>query len=172
MTLRLPSADLLPPQHRANALRQLHPETFTIKKGVMDSVVVHTAQPKKRRNDEEHQEQVAFFDRIKELAMVDRRYELAVRRTFAIPNGGHRSKREAGRLKAEGVRAGVSDIFAAIPSGTCHGLFLEMKSMTGFPSREQKEWLAESADEGYAAACCRGANEAYRVWKDYVDGAL
>jgi hypothetical protein len=31
-------------------------------------------------------------------------------RLFAVPNGGHRSKTEAARLKAEGVVAGVSDL--------------------------------------------------------------
>ena len=29
---------------------------------------------------------------------------------WAVPNGGNRSKSEAGRLKAEGVKAGVPDI--------------------------------------------------------------
>lgn len=168
MALRLSSADLLPPQHRANALRQLQP---TPSRPTIHAVP-DAPKPKKRRNDEEHQEQVVFINRIRTLAMNDVRYALGAARTFAIPNGGHRSKREAGRLKAEGVLAGVSDIFAAVASGTYRGLFIEMKSLTGFPSREQKAWLAESIDEGYAAACCRGADEAFKVWKAYMEGTL
>ena len=34
---------------------------------------------------------------------------------FAIPNGGHRSKTEAGILIGEGVKAGVADLMLAVP---------------------------------------------------------
>lgn len=129
-----------------------------------------TCAPKRR--DEEHNEQVTFFNRIRALAENDKRFAAAADRTFAIPNGGGRSKREAGRLKAEGIRPGVSDILCAVPSGTLHGLFIEMKSLTGDPSREQREWLSDCGGHGYAAACCRGANEAMRVWKFYVESGF
>jgi len=157
MALRIPSIDLLPPPHRAAAMRQLHPRTIT---------------PAKPRKDTEHTEQVVFFNRIRTLAMNDPRYAMAVKRTHAVPNGGGRSKREAGRLKAEGVTPGVSDIFCALPSGAFHGLYIEMKSLTGLPSREQKAWLADSVDLGYTAACCRGADEAIAVWMAYVAGVI
>ena len=125
------------------------------------------------RRDEEHNEQVVFFNRIRSLALNEPRYVVAADRTYAIPNGGGRSKREAGRLKAEGVRSGVSDVFLSLPAGGAHGLYIEMKSLTGYASREQKDWIAESERLGYAAACCRGADEAMRVWRDYVDsGAI
>lgn len=128
------------------------------------------AQPGQRKGDPEHQEQVDFFRRIRELAAFDARYLVAARRTFAVPNGGGRSKREAGRLKAEGVTAGVSDIFCSVARGGRHGLYIEMKSLTGYPSREQVAWINDSIDEGYAAAACRGANVAVKLWKEYVDG--
>lgn len=128
---------------------------------------------KKPRRDCEHTEQVVFFNRIRTLALNDPAYATAARRTFAIPNGGGRSKREAGRLKAEGVTAGVSDIFCSVPRGDQHGLYIEMKSLIGYASREQREWIAGSISEGYAAATCRGADAAFRLWKEYVgQGAL
>jgi len=55
---------------------------------------------------------------------------------FAIPNGGKRGKREAGRLKAEGVTAGVSDLY-------CPGLklWIEMKECEGKKmSKAQVDW--------------------------------
>lgn len=130
------------------------------------------ASSKKPRSDSEHQEQVAFFNLIRTLALLDKRYELAVRRTFAIPNGGGRSKREAGRLKAEGVKPGVSDIETSLPADGYHGLFIEMKSLTGSASREQKDWIQESLKLGYLAVVCRGAREAYTVWTSYVDATF
>ncbi|OOG61430.1 hypothetical protein B0E46_15745 [Rhodanobacter sp. B04] len=128
-----------------------------------------TQAPGQPRQDPEHQEQVNFFRRIGELAVLDARYAIAARRTFAIPNGGGRSKREAGRLKAEGVTAGVSDIFCSIARAGRHGLYIEMKSLTGYASREQSEWIAESIQLGYEAATCRGADVAFALWKGYVD---
>lgn len=126
--------------------------------------------PKRRTGDPEHQEQVVFINRLKALAVNRPAYAMAVKRTHAIPNGGGRSKREAGRLKAEGVVAGVPDIFVAYPVPGFHGLYIEMKSLTGKPSREQQDWIRDSLALGYQAAVCRGADEAMKVWLDYVDG--
>lgn len=129
------------------------------------------ARAPKPRRDEEHNEQVVFFNRVMALAAnAGAVYAVAARRTFAIPNGGARSKREAGRLKAEGVRAGVSDVFCALPRGGWSGLFIEMKSSTGTASKEQRQWLEESNSVGYLGVVCRGADEAFTVWKAYVSG--
>lgn len=47
---------------------------------------------------------------------------------FAIPNGGYRDDRTAARLKAEGVVAGVADLFLSIGNQAFHGLYIEMKT--------------------------------------------
>lgn len=124
------------------------------------------------RKDIEHEQQVVFFNRIRTLALNDARYRTASKRTYAIPNGGGRSKREAGRLKAEGVTPGVSDIFCSIARGGWHGLYIEMKSPTGQVSKDQREWIGESIASGYWATVCRSADEAMDVWRSYVDGVL
>lgn len=130
-----------------------------------------TSPAKHRRGDPEHLEQVELVKRLQALAAQDPgRYALAVRRTIAIPNGGHRSRRAAGRLKAEGTRPGVSDLLVALPVGGQAGLWLEMKSATGRPSREQIAWGHESIEVGYAFAVARGADEGLRLWLDYVHG--
>lgn len=130
------------------------------------------AAPRGPRRDEEHEQQVVFFNRIRALAINEPRFAQAARRTHAIPNGGGRSKREAGRLKAEGVVKGVPDIFCAMPQGSFHGLHIEMKSSKGRVSEEQETWLEESRELGYAGAVCRSADEAFEVWKAYVEGRV
>lgn len=125
--------------------------------------------PKRRREQKEHNEQVVLFNRIAAQGMNDSRYAFPAKRTFAIPNGGARSKGEAGKLKAEGVKSGVSDIFCAYPVEGRHGLFLEMKSLQGArPKGEQRGWLEDSEELDYAAAWARGADAAMQIWLDYL----
>lgn len=126
---------------------------------------------KKPRLHVEHESQVVFFNRIRALAINEPRFAPAVQRTHAIPNGGGRSKAEAGRLKAEGVMKGVSDIFCAMPQGSFHGLYIEMKSPEGRVSDEQDAWLSESRALGYAGAVCRSADEAFDLWRTYNAGS-
>lgn len=77
-------------------------------------------------------------------------------RVFAIPNGGHRSKSTAAKLKVTGVTAGVPDLF--IPS--LH-LFIEMKRVKGGrTSAEQLDWLRYLRSIGYHAHVCNGKDEA------------
>lgn len=152
---------------RFNSIEQI-PEALRTSAGAVAGVPCRPA----ARRDSEHVEQVVFFNRIRALAANDARFAAAVSRTYAIPNGGGRSKSQAGRLKAEGVRPGVSDIFVSYPSGVFHGLYIEMKSLTGLPSREQRAWIAESVNLGYSAACCRGATEAMQLWRSYVEASF
>ncbi len=71
-----------------------------------------------RRRDDEHRDQVALMR------------HFAVRRVpgavgFAIPNGGYRSKATAARLQAEGVVAGVPDLWFSAPG--VQPLWMELK---------------------------------------------
>jgi hypothetical protein len=96
---------------------------------------------------------------------------------FAIPNGGSRgsNKREA-QLKAEGVKRGVSDIMVAVPRSMIdrdyHGLFVEMKTIVGVESDEQKAFGAAVTEQGYAYVVCRGWMQAYATIRAYMDGLL
>lgn len=77
-------------------------------------------------------------------------------RIFAIPNGGARSPATAGRLKAEGVSAGVPDLF--IPEWS---LWVEMKRIKGGAlSAEQKKWSAYLESVGYCVIVGKGADDA------------
>jgi len=92
----------------------------------------------------------------------------ALNRMFAIPNGGERNKIVAAKLKAEGVKAGVPDIFLSVARRGKHGLYIEMKSAKGRVRPEQREWLSELADEGYQCNVCKSFDEAVTVIVDYL----
>lgn len=97
-------------------------------------------------------------------------YIPGLRWMHAIPNGGRRDAREAARLKRQGVKAGVSDIFLPMPKGCYHGLYIEMKRSSG-PigiSQNQKEFIDAMNANGYRAEVCRGFHEAKELIQEYM----
>jgi hypothetical protein len=76
-------------------------------------------------------------------------------RIFAIPNGGRRGTAEAGRLKAEGVSAGVPDLY--VPSLK---LWIEMKAAGGRVEPEQADWHAYLRGIGDRVEVCWCKEEA------------
>lgn len=86
---------------------------------------------------------------------------------FHIPNGGMRSQSEAKRFKAEGVKAGIPDIFLPVARGKYHGLFIELKRAGGRVSPAQTYILEELTNQGYWAALCYGFDAARDVIEKY-----
>ena len=115
----------------------------------------------------EHAEAVALMRLVR---LHEARYP-ALRLLFAVPNGGARNKIVAAKLKAEGVRAGVPDYILPVPMGDHVGLAVELKTLTGYPSREQKDWIASLREQGWRAEVCRGAGAAWDVIRGYVESA-
>lgn len=71
---------------------------------------------------------------------------------LAVPNGGARHRAEGGKLKAQGVRAGVPDLFLAVPrAGSC-GL-----------------WIDRLTDAGYTVAIAHGWRAASRIILTYLE---
>lgn len=107
---------------------------------------------------------------------------------FAVPNGGDRHKAVAGKLKAEGVKAGVPDLCLPYPKPMVvesypealgvdvrpgwHGLFIEMKSKDtkGRVSPAQQEWLDYLESVGYKVKVAWNADEAIQIIEDYLSG--
>jgi hypothetical protein len=90
---------------------------------------------------------------------------------FAVPNGGERQKIVASRLKAEGVKSGVSDVMLPFARRGYHGFFLEMKKPDGKESENQIKFGKFVADNGYLYACCYGWEQAahHVAWYMGVD---
>lgn len=112
----------------------------------------------------EHQEQAALF----KWAALRQAAIPALRLMHAIPNGGHRHKAVAARLKREGVKAGIPDISLPVARGGFHGLYIEMKTKGGRVQPEQKQWRRDLIDEGYRHAICWSWEEAVREITEYL----
>ena len=89
---------------------------------------------------------------------------------FAVPNGGARSKATAGKLRAEGVKAGVPDLMLPVPRGGYAGLFIEMKRRKGGTVRPEQKWWAERLmRQGFKCIICRGADEGMAMITAYME---
>lgn len=86
-----------------------------------------------------------------------------------IPNEGKRGPKAAKDAKRLGLRAGVPDLFLALPRGHYAGLWIEMKSMTGMPTSEQVEWLNKLKKEGYSVFLAQGFDKAKYIIMKYID---
>ena len=114
----------------------------------------------------ESQEQIALFEWA---ALHTRRYpELDL--LYHIPNGGHRHKTTAIRLKREGVKAGVPDLCLPVPRGVYHGLYIELKAGRNSTTDNQNRWLQALAENGYCTAICHGWEAASQAIINYLRG--
>ncbi len=115
----------------------------------------------------EHLEQVAYFQWVDIMKKTDLRYSMI----YAIPNGGHRHKIVAAKMKREGVRAGVLDINIDVPIGVYHGMRIEAKlDETKKLSSLQKKWMANYRKFGFAAERCNGFEEMKAMTEMYLAG--
>lgn len=87
---------------------------------------------------------------------------------FHIPNGGSRNKFEAKRLKAQGVKAGVPDLFLPVPRGAFHGLFVEMKYGKNKQTDSQRQWERRLTEQKYAYFVCYSWREAADTIEKYL----
>ncbi len=108
----------------------------------------------------EHDEQYKLFSLT--------RYRPELKWMFAIPNGGARDRITAARMKQEGVKAGVWDIFLPVPSQGYNGLFIEMKYGKNRLTDEQKDFGDYVSGQGYCTAVAYSAEEAIEIIDDYL----
>ena len=87
---------------------------------------------------------------------------------YHVPNGGSRHKAEAGRLRAEGVKAGVPDLCLPVARGQYHGLYIELKAGKNTTTKKQKEWLEYLRQQGYYTAVCYGWQPAAQLIEQYL----
>jgi hypothetical protein len=125
---------------------------------------------RKKVEPSEHQHQAALIQwcdvhkyRVPELGLL-----------FAIPNGGKRSIGVAVKLKAEGVRPGVPDLFLPVPRDSdwihdpAHGLFVEMKIRGNGTTKEQAQWITTLQERGYMCIVCYTWHDAAHQILEYL----
>ena len=91
---------------------------------------------------------------------------------WAVPNGGKRSKSEANRLKAEGVRPGVPDI-TIVHDGQYYGLEVKRPktlSPKGRLSKSQKEMIKRIEDNGGEVRVVYGVDDVIESFDEWGIG--
>jgi hypothetical protein len=116
----------------------------------------------------EHDLQVSIMQEVALRANLDPTWGLI----FAIPNGGHRNKAVAGKLKAEGVKAGVLDLCLPVARRGYHGMFMELKVGKNKMSAIQQEWYTRLRAEGnYCTVVWDYPASAIQEFEWYINGA-
>jgi hypothetical protein len=116
----------------------------------------------------EHTQQRALFEWLHVCSLACPELELA----YAVPNGGLRAKGVAGKLKAEGVKAGVPDVCLPLRSGEMGALYIEMKSKDGKRNAAQIERMPRLAAAGNTVLVCNSWGEAADAVMTYMSGRL
>ena len=113
----------------------------------------------------ESSDQIALFEwaawheqRLPELALLHH-----------TPNGGWRHIATAVRLKAEGEKSGVPDLFLPCARLGYHGLFIEMKTRGGRISPAQQWWIDALRMQGYRVVVCWQWLDAAHELETYLD---
>lgn len=109
----------------------------------------------------EHNEQVGLFQALA--------YHPEMRWVFAVPNGFYSSPAQKSKMKKEGLKSGVWDIFAAYPRKGYHGLFVEMKFGHNQLTQEQVEFGNDMEKEGYLCRVAYNWQEAYKILTEYME---
>lgn len=97
---------------------------------------------------------------------------------FAIPNEGARTPANGARMKAQGRRAGVADMFLTVvkkkaETGTtvtfeCAGLFIEFKADKGKQNENQLAFENAVKSKGYEYVIMRSFDEFKSLIEDYL----
>ncbi|CAI8806629.1 VRR-NUC domain-containing protein [Pseudomonas sp. IT-P74] len=115
--------------------------------------------------DREGQEQAALM---RELEL---RYPAVFELIYHVPNGGHRVKAVASKLKAQGVKAGIPDLVLTMARGGFFGLYIEFKATPpndAAISPSQHERIRKLNEQGYLAVVCRGHFDAMEQIRAYL----
>lgn len=93
---------------------------------------------------------------------------------FAVPSGGLRDKVTAAKLKSEGVKAGVSDVFLPVARRGYHGMWAELKRpeyrnrKNGGRTDEQIKFQEAMTAQGYYCVTCYGWFEMVSAFCAYL----
>lgn len=117
---------------------------------------------RRRPSDEEHRLQCAC------VRWFRCQYPKLRHNLFAVPNGGRRDKATAGKLKAEGVLAGVADLILLKSNAHYGALLIEMKTRKGRQADTQREWQRRIEADGYHYVVCRSLEDFMREVREYI----
>ncbi|NSX21853.1 VRR-NUC domain-containing protein [Pseudomonas putida] len=125
---------------------------------------VRAKKPRTRPVDREGREQAALME---EIAL---RYPDVFEMIYHVPNGGHRHKKVAEKLKHQGVKAGIPDLVLPMARGGYFGMYIEFKATVDPApvSPSQQACIRRLNDQGYLAIVCRGHFDAMEQLRAYL----
>lgn len=88
---------------------------------------------------------------------------------YHIPNETTGGQGWVARNRQMGCRKGVPDLCLPIPMQGYHGLYIELKTDKGRPSKNQKRWIHALSALGYRAEVCQGWEAARDVLIEYME---
>lgn len=125
---------------------------------------------RKPRSDVEHQEQVKLFA----WALEKEAAHPSLHWLFAVPNFagrlGQKTAKHGARLKAEGRKPGVLDVWLPLRRGQYVGLVIEMKAGRNSLTPEQKRWKNHLERQGWLVVVCYRFEDARDCVLGYMSG--
>lgn len=106
-------------------------------------------------------------EQIDSMAWLKEFYPDAKKVTFHVPNESDSKLQHKTSLQQQGVTSGVSDIVTLWGAGAVFEMKRAIKSKSSV-SKEQREFLRLSNQQGKFAALCYGASAFKRAWLDYL----
>lgn len=86
-----------------------------------------------------------------------------------VANERQTSPRRGGKLKKMGVKKGVPDVWILEPRGGFKGCVIELKTLRGKPTQDQRYWIEQLQIRGYSAGFTYGIDNALESIKYYLD---
>lgn len=87
---------------------------------------------------------------------------------FSVPNGGNRDAVTGAIMKAEGAKAGVSDLILLVPRKGYSSLCIEMKRPKGRQSEAQTTFEENATRFGNKYVICHSLEEFQKEINDYL----
>lgn len=88
---------------------------------------------------------------------------------YHVANERKATPAQHNRLKLQGVLSGVSDVVLPLKSEEFSGIYCELKTKTGCPSKEQKDFLNAVAAESYLAVVINDIETFKEVFTYYLE---
>lgn len=91
---------------------------------------------------------------------------------YAIPNGGLRHRLVAIKLKMEGAKAGVADMFWMISNDRWKGLFIEVKIEKGKQTSSQEAFEQIALAHGYFYSVVRSIDDCENIIRKFKSNEI
>lgn len=105
------------------------------------------------------------------MAWLNFKYPDVAEDTIHIANQRACSIQQGKLLKRMGVKAGVPDLFIAVPRNGFYGLWLELKEGKGKPSKSQQDFILRMNTRGYMALTAIGLDAAKSIIEAYLENS-